>query len=143
MYSTLKSNLKKKTKIWYRRAYANNGGIQTIIITPCRRQHLCMYLYVDYFPSTYHGPEKAVRFIFTSTMANYEDLEYFELGVILHKWEMGHSVSEVAIKFGISSTTISGMYREHMVSVKTLDLLHWYCRKSILKDRPSTADENP
>ena len=48
-----------------------------------------------------------VRSVTAATMAGYRDLSEFERGVIVGAREMGHSISEVAMKFGFSRTTIS------------------------------------
>ncbi|GFW38698.1 HTH_Tnp_Tc3_2 domain-containing protein [Trichonephila clavipes] len=49
-------------------------------------------------------------------MASYQDLSEFERGVIVCPREIGHSISEVAMKFGFSRTTISRVYREYQES---------------------------
>ncbi|GBN83383.1 hypothetical protein AVEN_262083-1 [Araneus ventricosus] len=48
---------------------------------------------------------------------------------------MGHSISEVAMKFGFSRTTISRVYREYRESVKTSSLRHRCGRKKIMQER--------
>ncbi|GBN80661.1 hypothetical protein AVEN_183805-1 [Araneus ventricosus] len=48
---------------------------------------------------------------------------------------MGHSISEVVMKFGYSRTTISRVYREYRVSGKTSNLRHRCDRKNTLKER--------
>ncbi|GBL75843.1 hypothetical protein AVEN_146459-1 [Araneus ventricosus] len=84
-----------------------------------------------------------VRSVTTATMAGYQDLSEFERGVIVGAREMGHSISEVAMKFGFSRTTISRVYREYRESGKTSNLRHRCGRK---KDHagtgPTTTDEN-
>ncbi|GBM99767.1 hypothetical protein AVEN_268033-1 [Araneus ventricosus] len=51
-------------------------------------------------------------------------LSHFERGFIVGAREMGHSISEVAMKFRFARTTISRVYREHRVSGKTSNLRH-------------------
>ncbi|GFU73874.1 HTH_Tnp_Tc3_2 domain-containing protein [Trichonephila clavipes] len=46
-------------------------------------------------------------------MAGYQTLSEFERGVIAGAQEKGHSISEVAMEFGFSSTTISRVYRRY------------------------------
>ncbi|GBN07062.1 hypothetical protein AVEN_39059-1 [Araneus ventricosus] len=48
---------------------------------------------------------------------------------------MGYSISEVAIKFGFSRTTISRVYREYRESCKTSILRHRCGRKKIMQER--------
>ncbi|GBN06919.1 hypothetical protein AVEN_135392-1 [Araneus ventricosus] len=48
-------------------------------------------------------------------MAGYQDLSNFERGLIVGHG-MGHSISEAAMKFGYSHTTISRVYHEYRVS---------------------------
>ncbi|GBN22981.1 hypothetical protein AVEN_87695-1 [Araneus ventricosus] len=67
-------------------------------------------------------------------MAGYQDLGGFERGVIVGARHMGHSISEVAMKFGFSRTTISRAYREYRVSGKTSNFRHRCCRKKTLKE---------
>ncbi|GFV89517.1 uncharacterized protein TNCV_4153321 [Trichonephila clavipes] len=54
-----------------------------------------------------------------ATMAGYQYLSEFERGVIVGAQEMGHGISEVAMKFGFSRTTISRVYRAYRESGKT------------------------
>ena len=68
-------------------------------------------------------------------MARYHDLSEFERGVIVGAREMGHSISEVAMRWGYSRTTISRMYREYRESGKTSTLRHRCDRKKILQER--------
>ncbi|GBM27124.1 hypothetical protein AVEN_77741-1 [Araneus ventricosus] len=68
-------------------------------------------------------------------MAGYQDLSKFERGVIVGAREMGHSISEVAIKFGFSRTAISRMYREYRESGRTSNLRHRCGRKKIMHER--------
>ncbi|GFV37752.1 HTH_Tnp_Tc3_2 domain-containing protein [Trichonephila clavipes] len=68
-------------------------------------------------------------------MAGYRDLSEFERGVIVGSGEMGHSISEVAMKFGISRTTISRVNREYRESGKTSNLRHRCGRKKIMQER--------
>ncbi|GBM91031.1 hypothetical protein AVEN_251289-1, partial [Araneus ventricosus] len=68
-------------------------------------------------------------------MAGYQDLSEFERGVIVGALEMGRSISEVAMKFGFSRTTISRVYREYRESGKTSNLRHRCGRKMIVQER--------
>ncbi|GBN95590.1 hypothetical protein AVEN_229811-1 [Araneus ventricosus] len=67
-------------------------------------------------------------------MADYQDLSDFERGIIVGAREMGHSISEVAMEFGFSRTTISRVYREYRVSGKRSNFRHRCDRKKTLKD---------
>ncbi|GBN64993.1 hypothetical protein AVEN_175641-1 [Araneus ventricosus] len=67
-------------------------------------------------------------------MAFYQDLSDFERGVIVGAREMGHSISEVAMKFGFARTTISRVYREYRVSGKTSNFRHRFRRRKTLKE---------
>ncbi|GBM09900.1 hypothetical protein AVEN_241223-1 [Araneus ventricosus] len=64
--------------------------------------------------------DKCIRSVPAAAIAGYQDLSDFERGVIIGAREMGHSISEVAMKFGFSRTTISRVYREYRVSAKKL-----------------------
>ncbi|GFW20199.1 uncharacterized protein TNCV_1855231 [Trichonephila clavipes] len=64
-------------------------------------------------------------------MASYQDLSEFERGVIVGAREMGHSIFEVAMKFGFSRATISRVYREYRESGKTSNLRHRCGQKNI------------
>ena len=68
-------------------------------------------------------------------MAGYRDLSEFERGVIVGAREMGHNISEVAMQFGFSRTTISRVYREYRESGKKLNLRHRCGRKKIMQER--------
>ncbi|GFV70200.1 HTH_Tnp_Tc3_2 domain-containing protein [Trichonephila clavipes] len=68
-------------------------------------------------------------------MADYQDLSQFECGVIVGIREMGHSIFEVAMKFGFSSKVISRVYREYRASGKTSNLRHRCGRKKIMQGR--------
>ncbi|GBM72945.1 hypothetical protein AVEN_82714-1 [Araneus ventricosus] len=68
-------------------------------------------------------------------MAGYQDLTEFERGVIVGTREMAHSISEVAMKFGFSRTTISRVYREYRESGKTSNLRHRCGRKKIVQEQ--------
>ncbi|GBL84664.1 hypothetical protein AVEN_191121-1 [Araneus ventricosus] len=70
------------------------------------------------------GSGTVVRSVTAATMAGYQDLSEFERGVIVGAREMGHCISEVAMKFGFSRTTISRVYREYRESGKTSNLRH-------------------
>ncbi|GFV63030.1 HTH_Tnp_Tc3_2 domain-containing protein [Trichonephila clavipes] len=52
---------------------------------------------------------------------------------------MGHSISKVPMKSGISRTTISQVYREYRESGKTSNLRPRYDRKKIMQER----DQSP
>ncbi|GFX86186.1 HTH_Tnp_Tc3_2 domain-containing protein [Trichonephila clavipes] len=69
-------------------------------------------------------------------MAGYQDLCEFEPGVIVGAIEMGHSISEVAMKFVFpSTTTISQVYHKYRASGKTSNLRHRCVREKILQER--------
>ncbi|GBM56534.1 hypothetical protein AVEN_140602-1 [Araneus ventricosus] len=78
--------------------------------------------------------DKCIRSVPAAAMAGYQDLSDFERGVIIGAREMGHSISEVAMKFGFSRTTISRMYREYRVSGKTSNFRHQCGQKKTLKE---------
>ncbi|GBN57863.1 hypothetical protein AVEN_86396-1 [Araneus ventricosus] len=78
--------------------------------------------------------DKCIRLVPAAAMAGYQDLSDFECGVIISEREMGHSIAEVAMKFGFSCTTISRVYHEYWVSGKTSDFLHRCGRKKTLKE---------
>ncbi|GBN68482.1 hypothetical protein AVEN_135315-1 [Araneus ventricosus] len=77
--------------------------------------------------------EKCIRSVPASTMACFQDLSDFERGVIVGAREMGHSMSEVVMKFGFSRTTISRVYCEYRVSDKTSNFRHRCGRKKDLE----------
>ncbi|GFX37047.1 HTH_Tnp_Tc3_2 domain-containing protein [Trichonephila clavipes] len=58
-----------------------------------------------------------VRYVTAATMTAYQDLSQFERGVTVGAREMGHGISDVAMIFGFSLTTISRLYREYQESV--------------------------
>ncbi|GBN94723.1 hypothetical protein AVEN_102320-1 [Araneus ventricosus] len=88
--------------------------------------------------------EKCNRLVPAAAMACFQDLSDFEHGFIVGAREMGHSISEVAMKFGFSRTTISRVYREYKVSSKTSNFRHRCSRKKDLeKTGPLTSDTNP
>ncbi|GBM00351.1 hypothetical protein AVEN_179174-1 [Araneus ventricosus] len=78
--------------------------------------------------------DKCTRSVPAAAMAGYQDLSDFEHGVITGAREMGHSISEVAMKFGFSRTTISRVYLEYQVSGKTSNFRHRCGRKKTLKE---------
>ncbi|GBM58545.1 hypothetical protein AVEN_268617-1 [Araneus ventricosus] len=88
--------------------------------------------------------DKCITSVPAAAMACFQDLSDFERGVIVGAREMGHSISEVAMKFGFSRTTISRVYREYRVSGKTSNF-HHRCgrRKGLGKTGPLTSDANP
>ena len=57
-------------------------------------------------------------------MAGYHDLNDFERGVIVSAQEMGYSISEVAMKFWFSRTTISRVYSEYREYGKKTNYQH-------------------
>ncbi|GFU71459.1 uncharacterized protein TNCV_2378461 [Trichonephila clavipes] len=75
-------------------------------------------------------------------MAGFQDLSGFERGVIVGAQEMGYSISEVAMKFEFSRTTISRVYLDYRESGKTSNLRHRCGRKEHAKMGPTTTDEN-
>ncbi|GBM11596.1 hypothetical protein AVEN_180146-1 [Araneus ventricosus] len=88
--------------------------------------------------------DRCIRSVSAAAMACFQDLSDFEHGVIVGAREMGHSISEVAMKFGFSSTTISRVYREYRVPGKTSKFRYWCGRKKDLeKNGPLTSDANP
>jgi transposase len=68
-------------------------------------------------------------------MAGYHDLSDFERGLVVGAREMGHSISEVEMKFGFSRTTIARVYRDYKESGKTSNLRQMCGRKKTLKER--------
>ncbi|GBM78534.1 hypothetical protein AVEN_244616-1 [Araneus ventricosus] len=76
---------------------------------------------------------KCIRSVPAAAMACFQDLSDFERGVIVGTREMGHSISEVAMKFGFSHTTASQVYREYRVSGKTSNFCHRRSRKKDLE----------
>ncbi|GBM81145.1 hypothetical protein AVEN_191288-1 [Araneus ventricosus] len=88
--------------------------------------------------------DKCIRSVPAAAMTDYQDLSDFERGVIVCAREMGHSISEVAMQFGFSRTTISRVYREYRVSGKTSNFHHRCGRKKDLeKTGPLMSDANP
>ncbi|GBM34686.1 hypothetical protein AVEN_191841-1 [Araneus ventricosus] len=88
--------------------------------------------------------DKCIRSVPAAAMACFQDLSDFERGVIVGAREMGHSISEVAMKFGFSRTTISRVYREYRASSKTSNFRHRWGRKNDLERiGPLTSDANP
>lgn len=75
------------------------------------------------------------RSVTDATSAGYQDLREFKCGVIVGAREMEHSISEVAIKFGFSSTTILRVCHEYRESGKTSNLRHRCGRKKIMQER--------
>ena len=68
-------------------------------------------------------------------MAGYHDLSAFERGLVDGAREMGHSISEVEMKFGCSRTTIARVYREYKKCGKTSNLRQLCGQKKTLKER--------
>ncbi|GBO34734.1 hypothetical protein AVEN_235770-1 [Araneus ventricosus] len=88
--------------------------------------------------------DKCIRSVPAAAMEGYQDLSDFERGVIVGAREMRHSLSEVAMEFGFSRTTISRVYREYRVSGKTSNSRHRCGRKKDLeKTGPLMPDANP
>ncbi|GBM76816.1 hypothetical protein AVEN_122192-1 [Araneus ventricosus] len=88
--------------------------------------------------------DKCIRSVPAAEMAGFKDLSDFQRGVIVGAREMGHSISEVAMKFRFSRTTISRVYREYRVSDKTSNFRYRCGRKKDLeKTGPLTSDANP
>ncbi|GBM28062.1 hypothetical protein AVEN_27449-1 [Araneus ventricosus] len=81
------------------------------------------------------GYDKLLDRFLLSTTAGYQDLSNFERGLIVGAREMGHIISEVAMKFGYSHTTISRVYHEYRVSGKTSNLRHRCDQQKTLKER--------
>ncbi|GFX91052.1 uncharacterized protein TNCV_5106821 [Trichonephila clavipes] len=63
-----------------------------------------------------------VEQVTATTVAGYQDLREFERGIIIGAREMGHSISEIAMKFRFSRMTISQVYREYRESGKTINI---------------------
>ncbi|GBL82471.1 hypothetical protein AVEN_252598-1 [Araneus ventricosus] len=88
--------------------------------------------------------EKCIRSVSAAAMMCFQDLNDLERGVIVGAREIGHNISEVAMKFGFSRTTIPRVYREYRVSGKTSNFRHRCCRKKDLEETgPLTSDANP
>ncbi|GFX51565.1 HTH_Tnp_Tc3_2 domain-containing protein [Trichonephila clavipes] len=68
-------------------------------------------------------------------MTGYQDLSEFERDVTVVERKMAHGISEAAMKFRFSATTISRVYRGYRESVKTSNLRHRCCRKKIMQER--------
>ncbi|GBN80295.1 hypothetical protein AVEN_138584-1 [Araneus ventricosus] len=85
--------------------------------------------------------DKCIRSVSAAAMAGYQDLSDFERGVIIGAREMGHSISEVAMKFGFSRKAISQVYREYRISGKTSNF-RYRCgrKKDIERTGPLTSD---
>ncbi|GBN89777.1 hypothetical protein AVEN_204541-1 [Araneus ventricosus] len=78
--------------------------------------------------------DKCIRWVSAAAMVGYQDLSDFERGVITGSREMGHSISEVAMKFGFSRTTISRVCREYRISGKISNFRHRCGRKKTLRE---------
>ena len=63
-----------------------------------------------------------VRMIIFATVAAYQELKEFQLGVIIGTQKMGHNIPEVAMKFGFAHATLSRAYRKYRDSGKTCNL---------------------
>ncbi|GBN00297.1 hypothetical protein AVEN_171890-1 [Araneus ventricosus] len=87
---------------------------------------------------------KCIRTVSAAALACFQDLSDFERGVIVGARDMGHSIAEVAMKFGFSRTTISRVYREYRISGKKSNFRQRCGRKKDLeKTGPLTSDANP
>ncbi|GBM44576.1 hypothetical protein AVEN_135343-1, partial [Araneus ventricosus] len=118
--STLKSQKK-----WYRHAYANKEI--------WNQSEYGAAVGNAYIRQQVSGT--VVRSDTAATMAGYQNLSEIERRVIVGTREMGPSISEVAMKFGFSRTTISRVYREYRESGKTSNLRHRCGRKKIMQER--------
>ncbi|GBN02316.1 hypothetical protein AVEN_228674-1 [Araneus ventricosus] len=78
--------------------------------------------------------DKCIRSVPAAAMGGYQDLSDFEGGVPIGAREMGHSISEVAMKFGFSRTTISRVCCEYRVSGRTSISAIGAAGKKILKE---------
>ncbi|GBM11978.1 hypothetical protein AVEN_209662-1 [Araneus ventricosus] len=114
----------KSQKNWYRRAFANNG-----VCNQSSQPDAVGNAYIRQQVS-----DKCIRSVRAAEMADYQGLSDFERGVIIGAREMGHSISEAAMKFGFSRTTISRVYSECRVSGKTSNFSHRCGRKKTLKE---------
>lgn len=65
---------------------------------------------------------KAVRLAPATTMAGFKDLSYFENGITVGVREMEHIISEVAMKFRFSRTTVSRVKHKYRVAGRTSDI---------------------
>ncbi|GFV78942.1 HTH_Tnp_Tc3_2 domain-containing protein [Trichonephila clavipes] len=68
-------------------------------------------------------------------MTGFQNLSEFESGVIDGSREKRPSISEVAMKLGFSSMTISRVYREKFECDKTSNLRHRCGHKKIMQER--------
>ncbi|GBN64352.1 hypothetical protein AVEN_99542-1 [Araneus ventricosus] len=78
--------------------------------------------------------DKCIRWVSAAAMVGYQDLSDFQSGVIIGAQKMGHSNSEVAMKFRFSRTTILRVYREYRVSGKISNFCHRCGRKKTLRE---------
>ncbi|GFY04104.1 HTH_Tnp_Tc3_2 domain-containing protein [Trichonephila clavipes] len=95
--------LKSQKKNWYRHMYAN-------------KERRNQSEYGAAVGKAYIRQRVSDTVDTAATMAGYQNLSEFEHGVIVGAREMGHSISEGAMKFGFSRTTISRVYRESGIS---------------------------
>ncbi|GFV26229.1 HTH_Tnp_Tc3_2 domain-containing protein [Trichonephila clavipes] len=68
-------------------------------------------------------------------MAGYQELSEFERGATVGARDMGHIISEVAMKFGFSCTTISRMNHEYRESGNISNLRQRFDRRKIMQER--------
>ena len=68
-------------------------------------------------------PDTCVISVTAATMAGYHDLSKFE-SFILGAREMGHSLYEIAMRWGFSRTTVLRVHCKYRQSGKTLNLRH-------------------
>lgn len=81
-------------------------------------------------------PQVSCNGVISVPAAWMEDYQYLsDFGYIVDLPDRGHSMSEVAIKYGFSRTTIPGLYRGYLISDKTPNLRHQWGRTKVLKER--------
>ncbi|GFX43163.1 HTH_Tnp_Tc3_2 domain-containing protein [Trichonephila clavipes] len=114
-----------KDSVGHRQAYANKEKLnQSELGAAVGKAHIRQRVYGT-----------VVRWVTAATMAGYQDLSEFERGVTVGAREMGHAISEVAMKFGFSRAIISRVYREYRESGKTSKLRHRCDREKIIQKR--------
>ncbi|GFW49641.1 HTH_Tnp_Tc3_2 domain-containing protein [Trichonephila clavipes] len=116
-----------------------------IAVKFCRLGELCLsFGLVQPFLSCKHYSSMCEKFghrfpkdlkATAATMAGYQDLSKFERSITVGTRKIGHSISEVAMKFEFSHSTISRVYRECRESGKTSNLRHRCGRKKIMQER--------
>ncbi|GBM73036.1 hypothetical protein AVEN_115678-1 [Araneus ventricosus] len=88
---TVETTYTQEPKYWYRHTYANKE-----IWNQSECGAAVGNAYIRQQVSS-----TVVRSVTAATMAGYQDLSEFERGVIVGAREMGHSISEVEMKFGL------------------------------------------